>query len=384
LKRSFTALFFACLLLLASCGKHEEPVETDWSELQMALAVWDSQPALDYLTLLYGEENFNDYLADSYGIDPDGVTGGAVLYAGGVNAQEIAVLHLAENADPDAALNALKDYEHARAGAFKGYAPEQYDILEKAAAAQRGRYIALLIVPDQDAARDALDACFLSPPPQDPAASKPSSVPVTTVPQPQTKSEPAPVWSYDESRIINAWNSGDRNDLPQEDLEILSVLDRIPALTDPDLSDYQRELALHDWMLEWGEYDPGALSSGPVGEPIPHNDNPYGFLVGKKGICLGYATTFQLLMDLCGIECQLVPGKAHAGTEDHAWNLVMLDEEWYAVDVTWDDPIISIPVPDWMAHAYFNVTSDFLRNNDHRWDASAFPEAMGSAFAWAG
>lgn len=28
-------------------------------------------------------------------------------------------------------------------------------------------------------------------------------------------------------------------------------------------------------------------------------------------------------------------------TESHAWNYVQINENWYAVDVTWDDPIIT-------------------------------------------
>lgn len=117
---------------------------------------------------------------------------------------------------------------------------------------------------------------------------------------------------------------------------------------------------------------------------MPDNDNPYGFLTGRKGICLGYASTFQLLMDLSGIECLTVEGNSHGGTEDHAWNLVKLEEEWYAVDVTWDDPVASFTIPASLAHMYFNVTSDFLRRNDHFWDPEGVPEASGTALAWAG
>lgn len=418
-----------CLLLLASCGKQEdEPVETEWSTLQMAQAVWDSQPALDSQTLLYGENDFDSYLADAYQIAPADVIDGTVLYAGGVNAQEIAVLQMKEAADVQTAVKAFADYIYAREGAFTGYAPEQAAILELSATAERGRYAVLLICPDQDAARDTLAKCFAVPPPAmtyDPnaIAIKPEPIPQPEPePQPVTEPEPAPDpepapqpepepeqepgpepdpqpepvpapepepdsdWAYDESRIIAAWTSGGRDGLYAEDLAILSVLDQIPALTDTSLSAYDRELALHDWMLDWAEYDPGALSSGPRGDPIPHNDNPYGFLVGKKGICLGYSTTFQLFMDIIGIECVTVPGTAHAGTDDHAWNLVKLDGEWYAVDVTWDDPVSSIPmiIPKATAHRYFNVTSDFLREHDHQWTEEGVPEAAGTALAWAG
>ena len=37
-----------------------------------------------------------------------------------------------------------------------------------------------------------------------------------------------------------------------------------------------------------------------------------------------------------------------------------------------------------MAHQYFNVTSEYLRQTDHQWDASAVPEAEGQALSWQG
>ena len=211
---------------------------------------------------------------------------------------------------------------------------------------------------------------------------EPETVPVPDPdPVPELPREP---WVYDQSRIAAAWNSGEREGLYPEDLEILTVLEGIPALSDQTLTAYEKELALHDWMIAWAEYDPGALSSGPVGTPIPHNDNPYGLLVGKKAICTGYSHTFALLMALAGIECVTVPGTAHGGSDEHAWNLVKLDGEWYAVDTTWDDPVASFVIPVWMAHKYFNVTSSFLRENDHSWDESAYPEATGTDYAWMG
>ena len=416
-----TLLFYiaALLCLSTACGgqKEEGPAQTDWSPAQMARAVWESQPALEGYPLASGDGDFEPYLRDPLGVDPADVAEGAVLYAGGVNAQEVVVLRMAEEEDVEDALKTLADYADARAGAFAGYAPEQYDIAEGAAVAERGRYAMLFIVPDQDAARDAMAGCFLLPPPEEPPAvpvsGEPDPVPEPEVPVPAPEPvpdvEPDPVpapdpvpepetdpvpepdpappaepWTYDQARIVTAWTSGDRTGLYQEDLDILAVLEQIPALTDPDLSLYQRELALHDWMLDWAEYDPGALSSGPIGEPMPHNDDPYGFLTGRKGICTGYASTFQLLMELCGIPCLTVNGTSHGGTEEHAWNLVQLGEDWYAVDVTWDDPVASFEVPPYMAHMYFNVTSNFLRQNDHSWAPEGVPEASGMALAWAG
>ena len=449
--RKTLPLLILCLCLLSACGKEagDEPTETEWSVYQMADILWNVQKAADVPerhVLSFGDADFDPYLRDSYQLDPAEVEDGAVIYAGGVYAQEIAVLRLTDGADMDAAAKALTDYRDARAGAFAGYAPEQYEIVEKSGTALRGRYIALLIAPDQDAAQKAFAGCSTAPAPEDaplqpkqaeeeeapPPVEVPEPVPepepepepepapapepapepepepepapepdVEPEPVPEPEPEPAPEpapepepepqpeppkepWSYSEARIVDAWTSGDRSGLYQEDIEILEILDTIPALSDSSLTPYQKELALHDWMIAWAEYDPGELSSGPIGDPMPNNDNPYGFLTGKKGICTGYSRTFQLLMTLSGIECVLVPGTAHGGSDDHAWNLVKLDGEWYAVDTTWDDPVASFEVPKSLAHRYFNVTSDFLRRNDHFWDESAFPEADGTALAWAG
>lgn len=435
-------LYMFCLLLLTACGgQKEEPAETDWTPAQMAQAVWDSQPALESHLLDCGDADFIPYLRDTLGLDPADVEDGAVLYAGGVHAQEIGIFRLTETADADQAVKALADYQYARAGAFAGYSPEQYAIAEKAAVVRQGsNYVGMFIVPDQDAARDAFAGCFLLPPPEpeeppsipEPAAEETEPAPLPesesepvpeaepeSEPEPEPESDPEPAsdpepdsepdpepapepdpepnlepepeqpparlegpWTYDGARIAEAWRSGSREGLWEQDLAILDALAGIPALTDENLSDYERELALHDWMIDWAEYDPGALTSGPVGDPMPDNDNPYGFLTGRKGICLGYASTFQLLMDLSGIECVTVRGMSHDGTSEHAWNLVKLEEEWYAVDVTWDDPVASFPVPRAMAHQYFNVTSEFLRLHDHQWDESGVPEASGEALAW--
>ena len=444
-RKTVVWLFLVCLLCLLSACKKEEPSETAWSEAQMARVIWDSQGGTeDAQAILYDDGDFASYISEYYRITPDSVRGGAVLYAGGVSAQEIAVLRLTDADAAGSAEEALQLYIDDRAGAFAGYAPEQYAIVENSGTASRGEYAVLLICPDRQAAQDAFAACFTTAPPEEdpsfvpddqPAPPvEPEAEPETTLPpqeepdesdeaeepvepeelpaqpldeppeasqdepepedapetEPEAEPEPEPEpslpegpWIYDRERIVNAWSTGSRDGLWEQDLAILEVLEGIPALTDDTLSDYARELALHDWMIEWAEYDPGALTSGPRGEPMPDNDNPYGFLTGKKGICRGYASTFHLLMDLSGIECRTVNGTSHAGTAEHAWNLVKLGGDWYAVDTTWDDPVTSIPVFSFMAHQYFNVTSEFLRRTDHQWDESACPEAEGTALAWA-
>lgn len=62
-------------------------------------------------------------------------------------------------------------------------------------------------------------------------------------------------------------------------------------------------------------------------------------------VCEAYARAFKVLCDKSAIPCVLVDGRAKNSTssegEAHMWNYVQLDNEWYAVDVTWNDPVVS-------------------------------------------
>lgn len=213
----------------------------------------------------------------------------------------------------------------------------------------------------------------------EPAPSVPETPPETNAANPKTETP----WSYDSSRLLAAWTAGDWSSLHSRDREILDVCGNVmQTVIRPEMSDYDKELAIHDWMIDWASYDSDTLDHQQNAQPNPDHDNPYGFLIGKKGICLGYTSTFQLFMDMVGIECITVHGTAYSKTEEHAWNMVKLGGEWYCVDVTWDDPITHMPVSKMTAHLYFNVTSEFLRKRDHQWDESSVSEATATTYAW--
>ncbi len=79
-------------------------------------------------------------------------------------------------------------------------------------------------------------------------------------------------------------------------------------------------------------------------ESYVNNSNIYGALVENKCVCEGYAEAFKYILDKMDIPCVTIYGTGidnKGGSEAHAWNYVKMDNgSWYAVDVTWDDPII--------------------------------------------
>lgn len=67
--------------------------------------------------------------------------------------------------------------------------------------------------------------------------------------------------------------------------------------------------------------------------------------VGEQGpVCEAYAKALKVLCDNAQIPCVLVNGVAYNGfgTEAHMWNYVQMDDgKWYAIDITWNDPVVS-------------------------------------------
>ncbi len=100
-------------------------------------------------------------------------------------------------------------------------------------------------------------------------------------------------------------------------------------------NDIEKMRYIHDYLVDTIEYDQ------TFGEKNIYNI--YGALVSKTCVCEGYAKASQYLLNEAGLENIIITGTAtnsDGKTENHAWNYVNIDEKWYAIDTTWDDPII--------------------------------------------
>lgn len=184
--------------------------------------------------------------------------------------------------------------------------------------------------------------------------------------------------SYDSSAVLQAWKSGDDSALSDRDRQILNTAkDVIGKEIKDGMNDYEKELAIHDFITDCSKFDYSVFGRSSDGF-TDGSDTPYGVLIDKSAMCHGYSSTFQLFMDMLDIECMTVFGTPSSNSVQHSWNMVKLDNEWYCVDCAWDDPIGGSP-----CHTYFNVTSDYLRGGGiHRWDESSVPEAVGTVWAY--
>ena len=168
------------------------------------------------------------------------------------------------------------------------------------------------------------------------------------------------------TQISDAYKSGNASNLSDKDKETLgmakSVLDEI--ITD-GMSDYEKELAVYKWMTANIGFDSGSMTAIPEDESKPV-DNPNGVLKNHEAVCVGYATTFRLFMQMLGIDCMVV----HDSHLSHSWDLVKLDGQWYHTD------IYSDAGSGEGNFSHFNLNDETMMSSQE-WNTDFFPAADG-------
>lgn len=117
-------------------------------------------------------------------------------------------------------------------------------------------------------------------------------------------------------------------------------------------SDYEKEKLVHDILIDRITYNLGAEM----------NQSAYSALVNGQTVCAGYARAFQYLLQQMGIPCYYCTG--YAG-ENHAWNIIRLEDGFYNVDTTWDDV-------DGGNYDYFNKTDSDYGDTHARKELSVY------------
>ena len=89
------------------------------------------------------------------------------------------------------------------------------------------------------------------------------------------------------------------------------------------------------------------------------------------GICGGYSDAMAIFLTRFGIENYKI------ASSNHVWNLVKVNENWYHLDLTWDDPVTS-DGSDAIIDDFFLIDTYTLQNRDltqHSFNRSIYQEA---------
>lgn len=120
--------------------------------------------------------------------------------------------------------------------------------------------------------------------------------------------------------------------------------DDLPA----DADQYETAKYLFDYIVTHTDYDTAAEDNQTILSAMQNG----------RSVCSGYAKSFQFLLNKAGIPCTLVTGMACGSP--HAWNLVLLDGDYYFFDVTFGDAsyLGSDVNRAVTGYEYFGVTSE--------------------------
>lgn len=181
--------------------------------------------------------------------------------------------------------------------------------------------------------------------------------------------------SISNDKVVKAYLNQDITQLNSDEKTLLYAAEKaISEFYSGTMSDYEICISVHDWIVTHTTYDQSALNVFThMGE---YSDIAFGALTTGEAICSGYADTLKLFLDMLEIDNLLVIGKSHtsAAYEDHRWNMVCIDGEWYHIDCTCDDFI-----PDYSdrpaLHIYTFLSDSEMEYSGHVWDKDTYPTA---------
>lgn len=118
----------------------------------------------------------------------------------------------------------------------------------------------------------------------------------------------------------------------------------------------EKLLAIHDTLVADIEY---GFTDAPASSSRSESYSAYGAIVNKIAVCNGYTLAMTELCKRIGVESKYVISR----NMNHAWNLVLIDGEWYHIDATWDDPVPN--KEGRVYHSYFLISDANISLKNH-------------------
>lgn len=147
----------------------------------------------------------------------------------------------------------------------------------------------------------------------------------------------------------------------------------INKLITKDMNDKEKIETIHDYIINNTKYDENfciekdqtkCTTTSPYASDIA-----YGVLFENNGICSGYTDLMAIFLN----KLNIVNYRITNLQANHIWNAVMLDNTWYHLDTTWDDPVSD---KDILSHDYFLITTeeDEKLEESHEFNKNIFLE----------
>ena len=133
---------------------------------------------------------------------------------------------------------------------------------------------------------------------------------------------------------------------------------------DDSMSNYDKIKLFHDYVVNNTVYDENNKSTS-------YSSYAYDLITTGKSICGGYSDIMSIYLNKLGLLNYKIT------SPNHVWNFVNLDNTWYHIDVTWDDPVAS-DGKQYLIHNFFMISTEELLKLDeieHNFNKDIYLEA---------
>lgn len=111
------------------------------------------------------------------------------------------------------------------------------------------------------------------------------------------------------------------------------VINQINDAVKNNISDLKTEYEKVCWAYKW-------VSDNVNYDFTLVNSSAYSGITDKGTVCRGYALLFNIVAEKLGLNCRYVEGSINQSIDNnHAWNIIEINEKWYCVDTTWGDNV---------------------------------------------
>lgn len=148
----------------------------------------------------------------------------------------------------------------------------------------------------------------------------------------------------------------------------------VSSIIKPGMSDFEKEKAIHDYVVNNTYYDNVNYIKGTIPDD---SYNAYGVFFNKVAVCEGYAEAIYRLLNEANIDNIVITGSSN--NVAHSWNLVKIQGEYYHLDATFDDPISEDE--SILSYNYFNLTDEEI-SKDHSWNKEGYPSCISDKYSY--
>jgi len=159
----------------------------------------------------------------------------------------------------------------------------------------------------------------------------------------------------------------------EEDITKISnrIDELFPQIVNENYSTRDNIKSIHDYIINTTKYDSDRSDRNIINY---RSDNAYGPLFEGYAICGGYTDLMELFLERLGVKSYRV------SSDTHIWNAVYIDNTWYHLDLTWDDPVAT-DGKDYLLYNFFLIDTQQLLNiekTQHIFNQDHYSELKGA------